>query len=213
MVDDERPFFLLLNYMDAHDPYYVERGCEGQGYAAAIRCLDRRLAPVVGWRSLRRPTVFVLLSDHGEQFGEHGLVRHGNSLFVQLLHVPLMIRGSGVPEKPSIAMPVSIAALPALLDSAGAAPLTDPVVALLHPPAAAKQPSQWSALDGTWHLIVSEDGSTALFDLARDPLEERNVANHAPTDAALARLQAAIQAMRRSPKPELRRFRSLGYLH
>jgi hypothetical protein len=107
----------------------------------------------------------------------------------------------------------SIAALPALLDSAGAAPLTDPVVALLHPPAAAKQPSQWSALDGTWHLIVSEDGSTALFDLARDPLEERNVANHAPTDAALARLQAAIQAMRRSPKPELRRFRSLGYLH
>jgi hypothetical protein len=47
MDDADGPFFLALNYMDAHDPYYVERACgEPDGYAAALRCLDRSLAPI-----------------------------------------------------------------------------------------------------------------------------------------------------------------------
>lgn len=36
-------------------------------------------------------TIFVVTSDHGEQFGEHDLCLHGNSLYMQLLHVPLLI--------------------------------------------------------------------------------------------------------------------------
>jgi hypothetical protein len=37
-------------------------------------------------------TVVIVTSDHGEQFGEHGLFLHGNSLYQPLLHVPLVIR-------------------------------------------------------------------------------------------------------------------------
>ena len=33
----------------------------------------------------------IITSDHGEQVGEHKLVGHANSLYVQSLHVPLMI--------------------------------------------------------------------------------------------------------------------------
>jgi arylsulfatase A-like enzyme len=36
-------------------------------------------------------TLVIITADHGEQFGEHGLVDHGNSLYMTLLHVPLVI--------------------------------------------------------------------------------------------------------------------------
>ena len=37
-------------------------------------------------------TIVIVTSDHGEQFGEHGLRLHANSLYLPLLHVPLVIR-------------------------------------------------------------------------------------------------------------------------
>lgn len=212
--DDQGPFFLALNYMDAHDPYYVERGCDGEpGYAAAIRCLDRNLAPIVDWRSPSRPTVLAIVGDHGEQFGEHGLQRHGNSLYVQLLHVPFIVRPGSDAGLRTSETPLSIAALPALLGDTTRTESIEPVLSVLHPPAATLAPSEWSALDGTWHLIVRERGSDALYHLPTDPAEERNLIATAPADPAIARLRAAVQMMRRTPKPDLRRFRSLGYVH
>src|SRR5205085_4627676 len=95
MATTPEPYFLVVNYMDAHDPYYVEREC-GDGptsYARALRCIDQHLAPVIERASrTRRETIIAITSDHGEQFGEHGLTSHGNSLYRELLHVPLMIR-------------------------------------------------------------------------------------------------------------------------
>ena len=215
MDDANGPFFLTLNYMDAHDPYYVERGCGGGlDYAAALACLDRSLAPIADWRSARRPTVLAIAGDHGELFGEHGLVRHGNGLYVQLLHVPLMIRAAGSSAAQTETAPISIAALSSLID-ADAPPVrgNEPVLALLHPPAAANLPTQWSATDGTWHLIVRERGADSLYYLPTDPGEERNLAPANPADPAIARLRAALADMRKEPMPDLRRFRSLGYIH
>ena len=40
-------------------------------------------------------TVFVLLSDHGEEFGEHRGWLHDQSVYEELLHVPLLIRFPG----------------------------------------------------------------------------------------------------------------------
>jgi arylsulfatase len=39
----------------------------------------------------------VFTSDHGEAFGEHGRMEHGNNLFNEEIHVPLIFRGPGVP--------------------------------------------------------------------------------------------------------------------
>ncbi|MGE0785553.1 MAG: sulfatase [Sandaracinaceae bacterium] len=36
--------------------------------------------------------VFVVTSDHGEEFNDHGSFGHGHSIFQELLHVPLMVR-------------------------------------------------------------------------------------------------------------------------
>lgn len=110
-------------------------------------------------------------------------------------------------------MPVSIAALPALIEDATTdPPAGEPVLAQLHPPAASNLPSEWSALDGDWHLIVRERGSDALYNLPADPAETRNRIAEDSANPAIARLRAAIAEMRRAPKPDLRRFRSLGYL-
>lgn len=200
--------------MDAHDPYYVEKSCgKDQGYRAAIRCLDRNLTPIVDWRSQRRPTVLAIVGDHGEQFGEHGLLRHGNSLYAQVLHVPLMIRAGDGSHMRQHARPVSIAALPALIDDAHTPLTEEPVLGILNPPAASNLPSEWSAVDASWHLIVRERGADALYHLPTDPAEERDVLSAAPSDPAIVRLRASIERMRRAPKPSLRDFRSLGYLH
>jgi len=215
MDDTTAPFFLTLNYMDAHDPYYVERSCgEADGYRAAVRCLDRHLAPIVDWRSPRRDTILVVVGDHGEQFGEHGLERHGNSLYVQALHVPLIVRSTGVSEPRLDATPMSITTVPTLIDAPNSRPGNGgPVLAVLYPPAAAKLPSEWSALDGAWHLIVRERGADALYYLPTDPAEVHNLVSSNPPDPAIDRLRAAIAEMRRAPRPDLSRFRSLGYLH
>ncbi|MEZ5976823.1 MAG: sulfatase [Planctomycetota bacterium] len=43
-------------------------------------------------------TVFVLTSDHGEEFLDHGRLGHGTQLFDSTTHVPLLAAGPGVPR-------------------------------------------------------------------------------------------------------------------
>ncbi len=45
-----------------------------------------------------RPTFLVLTADHGEGFGRHGNVEHGDSLYDEELFVPMILFGSGVPQ-------------------------------------------------------------------------------------------------------------------
>lgn len=42
-------------------------------------------------------TVVIITSDHGESLGEHGTFGHGMNLWRELVHVPLIIVGPGVP--------------------------------------------------------------------------------------------------------------------
>ncbi len=53
--------------------------------------LDRLLLALEAQGKLDN-TIVIVTADHGEQFGEHGLFVHGNSLYQPLLHVPLIIR-------------------------------------------------------------------------------------------------------------------------
>jgi arylsulfatase A-like enzyme len=52
-------------------------------------------------------TYLILLSDHGDQFMEHGELGHGR-LYDELLHVPLVIAGPNVPNNLRIAQQVSL---------------------------------------------------------------------------------------------------------
>ncbi|HET9653430.1 MAG TPA: substrate-binding domain-containing protein, partial [Usitatibacter sp.] len=82
----------------------AERGA----YDAAIAYSDAQLGVLLEQlrrRGLLDNTIVVLAADHGEEFGEHGVFTHGNSVYFSALHVPFVVvdpreraRGVRVPE-------------------------------------------------------------------------------------------------------------------
>lgn len=104
---------------------------ERDRYDGAVRYLDDAFGELLDGlarKGLLDDTLVVVTSDHGEQFGEHGLFLHGNSLYTQLLHVPLVLRlPTRVPAGTLVDQPVSLRDLPAtildLVHVAGVKPL------------------------------------------------------------------------------------------
>lgn len=62
-------------------------------YDGDIRDADRALEQLVAdldRRGLMEGTILVVTSDHGEEFGEHGMTGHGTSLYNEVLEVPMV---------------------------------------------------------------------------------------------------------------------------
>lgn len=92
-------------------------------YDAEIAFVDTHLGQLFdGLRELGvfDNTVVVFLSDHGEEFLEHGFVEHAWRLYRESVHIPLIVRAPGAIAPQRTADPVSIADLmPTLLRLAG----------------------------------------------------------------------------------------------
>lgn len=70
-------------------------------YDASIRQMDDGLARLFKFledRDLLDNTLLVITSDHGEEFLEHGGVLHGRTQYQEVLQVPLVMRGPGIPQ-------------------------------------------------------------------------------------------------------------------
>lgn len=68
-------------------------------YKAEVESIDERVGYIIKalkHRGLLQKTFIVFTSDHGELFGEHGRLGHGNNYYEGLLHVPLIIMGPGI---------------------------------------------------------------------------------------------------------------------
>jgi len=80
-------------------------------YDAGIRQLDTELGRLVTFlrdTGLLDETLLIVTSDHGEEFMEHGRVDHFLTTYQESLHVPLILRGPGVPAGLRVGEPVSI---------------------------------------------------------------------------------------------------------
>ena len=80
-------------------------------YDAALRQLDDHLGTLFAElerRGLLASTLVVVTADHGEEFFDHGNVGHGRSLYQEMLHVPLLVRGPGVAAGLRIEQPVQL---------------------------------------------------------------------------------------------------------
>lgn len=231
--NDSRPFFAFLNYFDAHGPYVGrseflrqvggERRKQQDRYDAAIARTDYYLGALydsLERRGLTENTIIIVTADHGEQFGEHGLIDHGNSLYTPLLHVPLLIvwperipRGLRIPETVTLR---DVAAT--VLDLAGvssrsgvpgsslsrfwndgATPVStpSPVLSMVqqgirtHPEEPVSRGDMWSLVEGRWHYILNGDGVEELYDL-RGPAAEHDLAGTDSLQATLIRLRQAV---------------------
>lgn len=156
-------------------------------------------------RGLWDKSLFILTSDHGEEFGEHGSLRHGRTLWDEQLEVPLIIHW---PEgtKPQKASTAGLLDIPPTITSLlGADPIPRAQGRDLRaePPA----PRYWHAeigaeklfalWDDRYKLVVRSglDASVGLYDRLEDPAETANVwANH---PARVAIMMEAMEARHR----------------
>lgn len=108
------PFFLLVHYMDPHDPYF-EIPYDGRGvarvvnpdppasrknelralYSEDVGYLDQHLGTLFALlksRDLYDNSIIALTADHGEEFQDHGGWWHGTTLYAEQLRVPLIVK-------------------------------------------------------------------------------------------------------------------------
>ncbi len=118
----KRPFFLWIHFLDCHSPYtppprfvspdaYARRfdlDLENPGpadkalaeelYDGEVCYVDETVGLILGRlkkAGLETSTVVALSADHGEEFWDHGGWEHGQSLYDELVTVPLVITGPG----------------------------------------------------------------------------------------------------------------------
>jgi arylsulfatase A-like enzyme len=85
-VDEARLADLLANQESAYDATVAEAD------AALGRLID-----AVSGLGLTDRTLFVVTSDHGEEFLDHGLLYHGSQLHEELVRAPLVLAGPSIP--------------------------------------------------------------------------------------------------------------------
>ena len=182
-----------------------------------------------------RDTLVVIVGDHGEQFGEHGLMGHGNSLFAPLMRVPFLLLGEGVPAGEVAGGSVHMRDIaPTLFGLLGLERLEQMEGRdLLAPdtvPARHFMATTWEVAlrDGDWKLLAEYTAlglpemtlePRALYNLAQDPGEERNLLKTEPEQAAamfqtLARAASVAEPGLRSDLSAGDRLRldALGYV-
>ena len=109
---------MLLDYWDRDKLKVGAREVQlaRDSYDNCIAALDRRIGSLLDdldRRGVLRDTLVIITSDHGEQFGEHGVFNHGFSLYAHEVHVPLLIIAPTGPAGRTVSQPVSLSDLPA----------------------------------------------------------------------------------------------------
>lgn len=212
-------------------------------YDAEIRQLDDQLARL--FRALDEAgqsarTLLVVTSDHGEELMEHGSVLHGRTMYEEVIRVPLLMRGPGIPPGVQASQNVSLTDLmPTLLEVLGIpspAGMEGRSVAEYWRPPGAGQPGHLAFAEADWmnaqpdskrmvrhgahklhHDRVTD--ATELYDLAADPREQTNLSVREPDRVRLLRQELdAFSRTERTPVTiapptgdVLDRLRALGY--
>jgi arylsulfatase A-like enzyme len=210
--------------------------------------IGRLLAHLKATGALDNTTV-IIAADHGEGHGEHDLFGHGFGVHQELVHVPLAIASERLPRSATVEANVSTRQLHStMLEAAGIEPGDGavpslfqaqnpalPVLSEAFPPLTFvgvlehRNPSiiERMLLLETRRCVVHEDHKlmlrgeqpVALYDIASDPAETRNLLRTQPDRAALlARMAgAAVSEWRSDAEAEqdqqvLEHLRVLGYI-
>lgn len=190
-------------------------------YDEDIRYQDEsfgRLLDAMREKGLLDNTIIVVVSDHGDEFLEHGRWEHGDRLYEHQLHVPFVIHGPGIEPRtietptslidvmPTILARVGIAA-PSQSEGRDAAPVADAAEAFPGSPVYAEETKATFRLQslrqGPWKIIRtigqtrSGDEKTPidqLYHLDRDPREQTDLSS--VETAKLSEMQGELDQIR-----------------
>jgi choline-sulfatase len=230
-------FLLWVHLFDPHAPY-GDPGSQRpvlDRYDEEIATADReigRLLQALG--AARGETLVVAAGDHGEAFGEHGEYAHSIFVYDTTLRVPLMMNGPGIAPGTRIAAAVTLADLaPTLVRAVGATMADVDGIDLMPIVAGGAAPQRelyaesfapllefgWSPLravrSGSWKYVAAP--KPELYDVERDPGEERNVVSSQQATATALAGRAERYSPPRLPDARvvdasgLERLRALGY--
>jgi arylsulfatase A-like enzyme len=114
---DEQPFFLAVLCSVTHDPYEVPEWFDMparepiERYRQSVLYVDGFLAALdveLTRLKLTKDTIFCVIGDHGEAFGEHGQLGHALIAFDEVLHIPFCVRAPFLVEPGTkVSRPVS----------------------------------------------------------------------------------------------------------
>jgi arylsulfatase A-like enzyme len=212
-------------------------------YDAGIRELDDQLGRLLDhldMSGLAATTYVVVVSDHGEEFLDHGDVLHGRTMYEELLRVPLIVRGPGAPAGRRVGELAQLNDLfPTLLSLAGVeagVPVEGVDLSpawmggsLDHQRMAYAEADHYNEEDdikrmvrrGARKLIYDRLTRTPeLYALDRDPLERKNIARENPglVTELMGSLHEYVAGGRgeaeRSPfdREQIEMLRGLGYV-
>jgi arylsulfatase A-like enzyme len=207
-------------------------------YDAGIREADDRLGGFL--ERLDRAgrlddTLVVVVSDHGEEFLEHGRIGHQATVYIEALRIPWIMAGPGV-DAAVVSEEVGLAdVLPTLLallgidDERADASLMRAGSHRERPPRISL--NRWkgtlvSVVDGPMHAVYDKrDLSFRLFDWRADPTEQTDLAGNDPQrdhQLKLRMLGPVLHTRQPGPlhherieppkAPDVERLRALGYV-
>ncbi len=182
----------LAGVLDAADAAYLEAV-----YDRKVQAADERLGSFLARlkaQGVYDDSVIAIVSDHGDEFMEHGYVDHGATLCQHQLGVVMMVRFPGYTRRMDVDTPVrTIDLFPTIFDAMGLeGPAGVDAVSLLPllqgttvdpPPVYAETDyrlfvHQRMVRQGDWKLILDlQDGSRQLYNLADDPDEQRDLSS------------------------------------
>jgi choline-sulfatase len=207
-----RRFFMWMHFVDPHAEYAPHPDHDfgpkpRDRYDGEVAFVDQHLGRVLAaleQTPFGARTAVIVTSDHGEAFGEHGMIRHGFELWEELVRVPLILKVPGVTPRRVTARRSAIDVVPTLLDLfklpfvpkapndflSGESLLPD-----LERAAGAADPERTVFIDmarGPYNaerraliahdskLTVSEGRVLGLYDLAEDAAEKRDLSADKP---------------------------------
>ncbi len=254
----EKPLFLHIHYLDPHEPYLqhpyrsVQFNLKSQWtrdhivelYDGEIEYLDTeidRLLEILRAGGHLENSLLMFTGDHGEEFLDHGGWGHGNNLFNESLHVPLIVRfphqryagrrveapASGIDLAPTMLQEIGVA-IPETFTGRSLLPMIEGeeqgrrvIVAHLQAPS-----FEVASMMKDNMKFIARTGFNAtkyLFNLAEDPDERNNLIETHPEIAAELESELTLIDKKLREKQykgkhlelteeEKQRLRALGYL-
>jgi choline-sulfatase len=220
-ANDSRRFFFWAHFLDPHDLYMKHEGIDWgktsrDRYDGEVTFTDQSISKLLDFiasKSWAPRTVIIVTSDHGEEFGEHNMTRHGFEIWQTLVHVPLMISAPGAVAR-RIDVPHSDVDLaPTILDFFGVAPdpsfegksivgelygaPAQPRDVVVDLPATSDNGKRRALIHGSEKLLCFDgDGYCKLFDVAKDPMEREPITKGEEFDAMRQRYLAFTKGIK-----------------